>query len=99
MLRAATSSLSRISVVPRGVRAWSASTGKIVVESPYSGETVAEIPLISEASAMKQVDAAAAAQAAWAQSELSQRIAVCDAFLSNVEANKNRIAEVIARKT
>lgn len=94
MLRVATSAFSRISVVSRGVRAWSASSGKIVVESPYSGETVAEIPLISEASAMKQVDAAAAAQAAWAQSDLSHRIAVCEAFLNNVEANKNRIAEV-----
>ena len=78
----------------RGARALSAGASVIRVDSPYSGEIVAEVPLASSKEAAAVVDAAKRAQVQWRSSSLPERVAVCQQFLKNVEANRDVIAKV-----
>lgn len=64
------------------------------VESPYSGEIVADIPLANELEAARTVAAASTAQKEWRTTSLDARIAVVQAFMENVEKNKDSIAKV-----
>jgi acyl-CoA reductase-like NAD-dependent aldehyde dehydrogenase len=57
-----------------------ASASAFVVDNPYSGETVAEVPLLNAADALSAVDRASHAQKAWAGSSLAERLALCERF-------------------
>lgn len=69
---------------------------KIVVESPYSGEVVAEVPLSTAFEAGAVVAKASRAQLAWRSSSLAQRVAACQAFSSYVDKNSAKIAREIS---
>lgn len=78
-------------------RLLSTTHNKIMVDSPFTGEIVAEVPLASEEEAAAVVAAADAAQREWKRVPLADRLKACEAFLANVEANKDVIAKVGGR--
>lgn len=78
------------------MRGLATAHSKFLVESPYSGEVVAELPLATEAEAAKAVQSAVAAQKEWKGTTLQQRIRVVEGFLAHVDANRDAIARVRA---
>lgn len=67
-----------------------------VVESPFSGELVAEVPLLSADGARAQVERSFAAHRAWSQTTLEERISLCERVCEQLLANRDRIAHEIS---
>jgi acyl-CoA reductase-like NAD-dependent aldehyde dehydrogenase len=65
------------------------------VESPFSGERVAEVPLAELPEARKLVARAREAQRAWREVPLAERIAQVERFQAAIAADKERIARDI----
>lgn len=91
-MRLARAAASRCRLAP--ARLFSVAHNKIVVDSPFSGEVVAEVPLASQKEADVVVTKSQAAQKQWKASAFSDRVAVCEQFIKNVEANRDVIAKV-----
>lgn len=66
-----------------------------VVDDPYRGDIVAEVPLFDEARAHSIVERAAAAQRDWARRPLEERIAVCHAFVAALDRRSDDVARDI----
>ena len=66
-----------------------------IVDNPYSGETVAEVPLANEAQALQIVERASRAQRAWATTTLDERLALCERFCEQFLAASDTIARGI----
>jgi acyl-CoA reductase-like NAD-dependent aldehyde dehydrogenase len=65
------------------------------IDSPYSGETVAERRFLDVQEVEGVVARASRAQKAWARTALSERLALCERFCAAFEADGERIAREI----
>ena len=70
----------------------------IKVESPYSGEVVAEVPLLDLAVSVRLLEASAAAQREWAKVALAERIKVVERFNEALLAAKEKVAKDITQQ-
>lgn len=88
--------INRLALPRAASRQLSVAHNKLLVDSPYTGGVVAEIPLASEREAAEVVAKAAAAQRAWKETSLDSRKHVVQQFLKSVEHNRDAIAKVVA---
>jgi acyl-CoA reductase-like NAD-dependent aldehyde dehydrogenase len=65
------------------------------IDNPYSGETVAERPLLQEAQIEGLLTRAFRAHKAWARTSLAERIALCERFCQEFEKDGERTAREI----
>ena len=65
------------------------------IDNPYSGETVAERPYLSDKEVEGLVSRAQRAQKAWARVALPERLALCERFCQAFEADGDRIAREV----
>lgn len=65
------------------------------VESPFSGDAVAEVPVLGLEESARLVARANEAQRAWRRTPLAERVALVERFNAAVEADKERIAREI----
>src|SRR5262245_51721059 len=72
------------------------SAAKVIVDSPYSGETVAEVPYLSADEAQAAIARASKAQRAWAGTKLEERLALCERFCAAFLDDAPRIARDIS---
>lgn len=68
------------------------------VDDPFSGEIVAEIPLLSPEAARATVERVAAVQRRWSRTPISERIALCNAFVEAFAAKGEAIALEVSRQ-
>jgi acyl-CoA reductase-like NAD-dependent aldehyde dehydrogenase len=87
--------INRLALPRAASRQLSVAHNKVLVDSPYTGGVVAEIPLASEREAAEVVAKAAAAQRAWKETSLESRKLVVQQFLKSVEHNRDAIAKVV----
>lgn len=71
---------------------------KLVVDNPYSGETVVEFPYTSYDEALKALEAASAAQKAWAKSSLEERKALVNRFLEAWDARAEQTGKEVSQQ-
>jgi acyl-CoA reductase-like NAD-dependent aldehyde dehydrogenase len=62
------------------------------VDNPFSGEIVAEIPLLDAREVEGLVARAARAQKAWARTSVAERVALCEKFCAAFEQDGEQIA-------
>ncbi len=68
------------------------------VDDPYTGEPACELPLASEADAMRAVDRAAEAQRAWARVAVNERAELVHRFVERLSARREEVAQDISRQ-
>jgi acyl-CoA reductase-like NAD-dependent aldehyde dehydrogenase len=66
------------------------------VDNPFSGEIVAEVPLLEGAGALAAVERASKAQRAWAATRLEERLALCERFCEEFLKAQPKIAREIS---
>jgi acyl-CoA reductase-like NAD-dependent aldehyde dehydrogenase len=86
----------RASLAPLGRRAYSLQAASLKVDNPYTGETFVEVGVDSAREAHQKVDAAAAAQRAWAHVPLAQRQAIATKWLDVLASETEAIAHDIS---
>lgn len=69
-----------------------------IVDDPFSGETVAEVPLLSPAEALALVARSSDVQRAWAETPLSERITLCERFCERLLEAAPGIARDVSRQ-
>lgn len=74
------------------------SSAKVVVDNPFSGETVAEVPLLSKEEAFAAIDRASRAQKAWTGTRLEERLALCERFCTAFLEATPKIAREISQQ-
>ena len=73
--------------------------GRFQIDNPYTGEIVAERAYATRAEAMAALDRAAKAQKLWAKTALPERIALCERFCVQIEADRDAVAREITAQT
>ena len=68
---------------------------RIQIDNPYTGELVAERPLVSRIEAIAALERAARAQREWARRPLSERVLLCERFCLVIENQRDRLAREI----
>jgi acyl-CoA reductase-like NAD-dependent aldehyde dehydrogenase len=68
------------------------------VDNPYTGETVAEIPTLTESQASKLIDSSSTAFQSWKSSTLAQRIQLLEAWCTAFAAEKEALALSITQQ-
>lgn len=92
------SSTVAIETVPNiigGVEVVSSSARRLAVTSPTTGETLAEVPMSTAAELDEAVAAAAKAQVGWGATPLKDRVQVLFKMKALLEANVDRLAEIV----
>jgi succinate-semialdehyde dehydrogenase/glutarate-semialdehyde dehydrogenase len=75
-----------------------AAERKIVPATPATGKVLAELECASEEDVLRAIRRAKAAQPAWAELGVRQRIAIVREFQAGLNAKKSEIAEAITRE-
>jgi succinate-semialdehyde dehydrogenase/glutarate-semialdehyde dehydrogenase len=75
-----------------------AAERKIVPANPATGKVLAELECASEEDVLRAIRRAKAAQPAWAELGVRQRIAIVREFQAGLNAKKSEIAEAITRE-
>jgi acyl-CoA reductase-like NAD-dependent aldehyde dehydrogenase len=68
------------------------------IDNPYTGETVAERPLLAAGEIEGLVTRAFRAHKAWAKTPISERIALCERFCQEFEKDGERIAREVTQQ-
>jgi acyl-CoA reductase-like NAD-dependent aldehyde dehydrogenase len=68
------------------------------IDNPYTGETVAERPLLAAAEIEGLVARAFRAHKAWARTQIAERVALCERFCQQFERENERIAREVTQQ-
>lgn len=68
------------------------------IDNPYTGETVAERPLLAAAEIEGLVARAFRAHKAWARTQITERVALCERFCQQFERENERIAREVTQQ-
>lgn len=68
------------------------------IDNPYTGETVAERPLLAAAEIEGLVARAFRAHKAWARTQIAERVALCERFCQQFEREGERIAREVTQQ-
>ncbi len=68
------------------------------IDNPYTGETVAERPLLAAAEIEGLVARAFRAHKAWAKTQIAERVALCERFCQQFEKEGERIAREVTQQ-
>ncbi len=93
-----TASATLVPNVIGGKRVESASPRRLPVTMPATGEVIAEVPLSTAAELGAAVEAAAAAQTAWGETPLKDRVQVMFRLKALMEAQADRLVDLIVRE-
>src|SRR5258708_12791805 len=65
------------------------------IDNPYTGETVAERPLLKNSDVEGLVTRSFRAHKAWARTSIAERVALCERFCQQLEKDGERVAREI----
>ncbi len=71
------------------------SASRFLIDNPYTGELVADRPYATRGEAFSALDRASRAQAKWAKTPLSERIALCERFCGELDRKRDLIAREV----
>jgi acyl-CoA reductase-like NAD-dependent aldehyde dehydrogenase len=65
------------------------------IDNPYTGETVAERPLLKDSDVEGLVTRSFRAHKAWARTSIAERVALCERFCQQLEKDSERVAREV----